>query len=109
MARPVAHHQKKTDADADAGAVIRHLHGLVTYGPADLDVAVAMSAHGYDAVKWAEGQGMLAELVTSDKPMEPTLSAATVWCSEAVIAARQALRARPELLTKLGLAELRSS
>ena len=105
MAGPVAHRQKK----ADAGAVIRHLHGLVTYGPADLDVAVAMSAHGYDAVKWAEGQGMLAELVSSDRPMDTTLSAATVWYREAATAARQALRARPELLTKLGLAEVRSA
>ena len=105
MAVPVAHHQKIEDA----GAVIHHLHGLVTYGPTDLDVAAAMSTHGYDAVKWAEGQGMLAELVSADRPMDTTLSAATVWYREAANAARQALRARPELLTKLGLAELGSA
>ncbi len=105
MAARVAHHQKLEDA----GAVIFHLHGLVTYGPADLDVAAAMSIHGYDAVKWAEGQGMLAELVSTERPLDATLSAATVWYREAATAARQALHARPELLTKLGLADVGSA
>ena len=53
--------------------MIRRLHGLVTYGPWDLDIASAMSAYGYDEVKWAEGQGMLAELVTCDTPTATTL------------------------------------
>lgn len=89
--------------NAGASAVIRHLHGLVTYGPGDLDIASAMSAHGYDAVKWAEGQGMLAELVTSEPPAATTLAAALHWYDEAAAAARRALAAQPQLLAKLGL------
>jgi len=84
--------------------VILLLHGLVTYGPGDLDIASAMSTHGYDAVKWAEGQGMLAELVSNDGPLETTMAAAAEWYDEAASAARQALAAEPRLLAKLGLA-----
>lgn len=101
MATKVAHRQETVHAHT----VIRHLHGLVTYGPGDLDIASAMSAYGYDAVKWAEGQGILAELVNSEEPLTSSLTAATVWCREATRAAQQALCARPQLLAKLGLAE----
>jgi hypothetical protein len=85
------------------GTIIRHLHGLVTYGPWDLDIASAMSAFGYDEVKWAEGQGMLAELVSSDVPARTTLAAAISWYDEAARAARHALAAQPQSLMKLGL------
>jgi hypothetical protein len=88
---------------AGAGTIIRHLHGLVTYGPWDLDIASAMSAFGYDEVKWAEGQGMLAELVSSDVPARTTLAAAIGWYDEAARAARRALATQPQLLAKLGL------
>jgi hypothetical protein len=84
--------------------VIRLMHGLVTYGPGDLEIASAMSTQGYDAVKWAEGQGMLAELVSSEPPHETTVTAAARWYDEAASAARQALAAEPTLLAKLGLA-----
>jgi hypothetical protein len=87
-----------------AETVIQCLHGLVTYGPWDLDVAWAMSAHGYDEAKWAEGQGMLAELVNSDRPARSTLAAAVAWYEEASNTARRALAAQPQLLAKLGLA-----
>ena len=100
MDRPLTQHQP----EAGARAVVQHLHGLVTYGPWDLDIANAMSGQGYDEVKWAEGQGMLAELVTSDTPAAHTLAAAATWCEEAVSAARNALAAQPHLLAKLGLA-----
>jgi hypothetical protein len=83
--------------------VIRHLHGLVTHGPWDLDIASAMSRYGYDAVKWTEGQGMLAELVDSDVPAETTLTAAIDWYNEAALAAQDALATQPGLLAKLGL------
>jgi alpha-beta hydrolase superfamily lysophospholipase len=85
-------------------SVILLLHGLVTYGPSDLDIASAMSAQGYDAVKWAEGQGVLAELVSSEAPADTTLAAATNWYVEAADAARQALSTKPQLLAKLGIA-----
>jgi hypothetical protein len=88
----------------DAAAVVRRLHGLVTCGPWDLDVASAMSAYGYDAVKWAEGQGMLAELVSCKVPAASMLTAAVAWYEEAAGAAQRALAAQPELLAKLGLA-----
>jgi hypothetical protein len=90
-------------SEARVATTIRHLHGLVTYGPGDLAIADAMSAKGYDAVKWAEGQSMLAELVSSDVPAESTLAAASAWYDEAQHAARQALAAEPRLLAKLGL------
>jgi hypothetical protein len=86
------------------GAVVRQMHDLVTYGPWDLDVASAMSAQGYDEVKWAEGQGMLAELITSEVPPGSTLAAALAWYEEASGAAHRALAAQPRLLSKLGLA-----
>lgn len=90
--------------DGDAATVVRRLHGLVTCGPWDLDVASAMSAYGYDAVKWAEGQGMLAELVSCTVPATSTLTAAAAWYEEAAGAAQRALATQPELLAKLGLA-----
>ncbi|MFC2030124.1 hypothetical protein ACFLWA_05280 [Chloroflexota bacterium] len=101
MAQPVSLAQNQPDASA----VIRHLHGLVIYGPGDLDIASAMSAYGYDAVKWAEGQSMLAELVSSEAPMRTSLTPALSWYDEAVHAARDALAAKPQLLAKLGLVE----
>jgi hypothetical protein len=85
------------------GAVVRQMYDLVTYGPWDLDVASAMSAHGYDEVKWAEGQGMLAELIASEAPPHSTLAAALTWYEEAAGAARRVLSAQPQLLGKLGL------
>jgi hypothetical protein len=88
---------------AGVSRVIRLLHGLVTYGPGDLEIASAMSGQGYDAVKWAEGQGMLAELVSSDLPVETTVTAAAEWYDEAASAARHALATEPRLLAKLGL------
>jgi hypothetical protein len=87
-----------------AEMVIRHLHGLVTHGPWDLDIASAMSVHGYDAVKWTEGQGMLAELVDSDVPTASTLTAAIDWYNEAALVAQDVLATRPGLLAKFGLA-----
>lgn len=85
-------------------AVARQLHDLVTYGPWDLDVAAAMSTHGYDEVKWAEGQSMVAELISLDEPTGSTIRAAEIWYQEAACAARRALAAQPYLLGKLGLA-----
>jgi hypothetical protein len=84
--------------------LVHRLHGLVTYGPGNLDIAWAMAAHGYDAVKWAEGQCMLAELVSGEAPARPTLAAARAWYDDAARAARRALAAQPQLLAKLGLA-----
>jgi hypothetical protein len=81
------------------------MHGLVTYGPRDLHIAAAMSAHGYDAVKWAEGQCMLAELVSSDSPPSSSLTKAVEWYKEASATARSSLATEPQLLAKLGLAE----
>jgi hypothetical protein len=101
----MAHHKENRGADA----MIRRLHGLVTYGPWDLDIASAMSAYGYDEVKWAEGQGMLAELVTCDTPTATTLDAAAGWYDEAAITARHALATHPRLLAKLGLNETDST
>ena len=83
--------------------MVRRLHGLVTYGPWDLDIASAMSAYGYDEVKWAEGQGVLAELVSCDAPTGTTLDTAAAWYDEAAITARHALATHPRLLAKLGL------
>jgi len=85
------------------GGFVRRLGGLVTNGPRDLEIALAMSAHGFDAVKWAEGQGMLAELVSFEIPASGTLMAAATWYDEASEAARQALGRKPQLLAKLGL------
>jgi hypothetical protein len=100
MAAHVAQREKDPDA------VLLHLHKLVTRGPRDLDIASAMSAYGYDAAKWAEGQGVLAELVTSDLRSEASLAVAMDWCQEATSVARDALAARPWLLSKLGVAKV---
>lgn len=99
MGEQLAFHHKGTTARA----IVRQLHNLVTYGPWDLDVAAAMSTHGYDEVKWAEGQGMLAELVSSDEPTTHALTAARHWYQEAATTACQALGTQPHLLAKLGL------
>jgi hypothetical protein len=88
-----------------SSTVVHQLHGLVTYGPWDLAISSAMAPYGYDAVKWAEGQCMLAELVSFDAPPNRILSAATAWYEEASNVARRALASQPQLLTKLGLAE----
>jgi hypothetical protein len=87
----------------DVGSVIRALHGLVTNGPGDLEIAWAMSAQGYDAVKWAEGQGMLAELVSCDLPVADHVAQAIGWYKAAATAAERALSMQPHLLAKLGL------
>ena len=91
---------------SDVNVLVHHLHGLVVYGPGDLEIAHTLSAYGYDAVKWAEGQGMLAELVTCDAPGERRLDAARQWYREAAKTARQALAAQPGLLAKLELCEV---
>lgn len=96
-------------ANGCAAAIVQHLHGLVTYGPWDLDVASAMSAYGYDAAKWAEGQGMLAELVSSEALATSTVEAALAWYEEAATIAQRALVAQPGLLAKLGLNSAASS
>lgn len=94
---------------SDVTQVVQRLHGLVTYGPGDLEIAYTMSAMGYDAVKWAEGQGLLAELVTCAAPSGECMGAAMTWYQEAASAAQRALSARPGLLAKLGLEELRAA
>lgn len=93
------------EGDVKANAVVRQMHNLVTYGPWNLEVASAMSAHGYDEVKWAEGQAMLAELISCESPGRGTLSAAQGWYKEASATARDVLATRPLLLAKLGLVE----
>jgi hypothetical protein len=92
------------EGSAMAYAVVRQMHNLVTCGPWDLDVAFAMSRYGYDEVKWAEGQGVLAELVSSESPARATMAAAMVWYEEASGAARRALAGQPQVLARLGLA-----
>ena len=72
MAGKVAHRRKKEDANT----IIQHLHQLVTYGPWDLDIAHAMARYGYDEVKWAEGEVVLAELVSGGRLAEGRLAAA---------------------------------
>lgn len=89
---------------AEPGVVVRNLHELVTRGPWDLEIAAAMFAHGYDEAKWAEGQGMLAELLTNEPPAQTSLSAAIRWYEEAVVSAQRALAAKPRLLQELGVA-----
>jgi hypothetical protein len=93
-------------AQQDADVVVRRLHTLVTCGPWDLDIAQAMSAYGYDAVKWAEGQGVLAELVSCDLPDKDCLATAIGWYNEAMRTAREALVSAPWLLAKLGVVEV---
>ena len=87
----------------DAGTVVWRLHRLVTYGPWDLDIASAMSRHGYDAVKWAEGESLLAELVNNDQAVVASLTEALEWYMEAARTARRVLAAQPQLLEKLGM------
>ncbi len=100
MAGQVAQHT------TDAGVILQHLHRLVTYGPWDLEIASAMARYGYDAAKWAEGQGVLAELVTCEPVVEACLAMAIKWYDEAATTARHALAARPHLLDKLGVREV---
>ena len=101
MAQKVARYGKKEEA----GAVIQHLGRLVTRGPQDLEIVAAMLAYGYDAVKWAEGQGVLAELLSCDQPQDGVVDSAQSWYREAAVAARDALVTKPQLLAKLGVAE----
>ena len=89
-----------------ASPVVRQMHDLVTNGPWDLDVASAMSRYGYDEAKWAEGQGVLAELVSSESPARATVAAALTWYEEAAGAARRALAGQPQALARLRLAPL---
>jgi hypothetical protein len=95
----VAHWEDRADVDV----VVRHLHELVICGPGDLEISAAMSAHGYDAVKWAEGQSMLAELVSGEALTERGMARAIGWYEEAAEAARRALASEPRLLAKLGM------
>lgn len=88
---------------AGAGPLIQDLHELVVRGPRDLRIASALSQQGFDEVKWAEGQSMLAELLTPEGPPVAALDAAAAWYDEAADTARQALAGDPQLLAKLGL------
>ena len=88
---------------ASTGDIVRYLHGLVINGPRDLDIAEAMAPFGYDEVKWAEGQGVLAELVSSEAPLGSHTAAADLWYREAARVARSARASQPGLLAKLGL------
>ena len=99
MATKVAHRKERRDAST----TIRHLHKLVTNGPWDLDIAQAMAVQGYDEVKWAEGQVVLAELISCERPKEHHLAAADNWYEEAATAAQCALDSRPWLLKKIGV------
>ena len=92
-----------------ATAVVRQMHNLVTYGPWDLDAASAMSRYGYDEAKWAEGQGVLAELVSSERPKGATLAAALAWYEEAAGAAQRALAGQPQVLARLGVTAVRTA
>ena len=92
------------EGSGTANAVARQMHNLVTYGPWDLDAASAMSRYGYDEAKWAEGQGVLAELVSSESPARTTMAAALTWYEEAANAARRALAGQPQVLARLGVA-----
>jgi hypothetical protein len=78
---------------------------LVTHGPQDLEIIGAMSAYGYDAAKWAEGQGVLAELLSCDQPLERMVDSAQAWYRDAAVAARDALVTKPQLLAKLGVVD----
>ena len=101
MAQKVAHYGKKEEASA----IIQHLGRLVTRGPQDLEIVGAMSPYGYDAVKWAEGQGVLAELLSCDQPLDRLVDSAQEWYRDAAVVARSALVTKPQLLDKLGVAE----
>jgi len=91
------------EGSAMAGVVVRQMHNLVTYGPRDLHIACAMSLHGYDEAKWAEGQGVLAELVSAESPARATVAAALTWYEEAAGVARSALAGQPRALARLCL------
>jgi hypothetical protein len=101
MDNTVAQYRNKEETSA----FIWHLERLVTRGPRDLDIVWAMSAYGYDAAKWAEGQGMLAELLSYDQPGRRLFATAREWYNEAAAAAQRALVKEPRLLAKLGVAE----
>jgi hypothetical protein len=103
MAQPAPSYRQES-----ARLVVRRMHGMVTYGPWDLDIAWAMAGYGYDAVKWAEGQSLLAELVSSDVPAGSALASAMAWYDEAATTAQQVLAAQPHLLAKLGLSKTAS-
>jgi hypothetical protein len=102
MASPVAHRDQEKDVDL----VIRHLHRIVLHGPWDLEIAAAMARYGYDAVKWAEGESVLAALVSREGPRDYHLISARQWYDEASAAARSALVTAPQLLAKLGITEV---
>ena len=99
MATKVAHRNERRDAST----IIQHLHKLVTNGPWDLDIAQAMAVQGYDEVKWAEGQVVLAELISCDRLIDQDLAAAAKWYEEAAKAAQRALDTQPGLLNKIGV------
>jgi len=101
MVRSVA----RRDPDSDADRVIRHLDRFVRHGPWDLEIAAAMSRQGYDAVKWAEGESVLAALVSCERPTDQHLISAMQWYEEAARAAQSALVSAPQLLAKLGITE----
>lgn len=103
MAGQVAQEIQKEETNT----VIQHLHRLVTRGPWDLEIAYALSGYGYDAVKWAEGETVLAELVSCDRPRTSHLASAMQWYDEAAKAARRALAHQPNLLEKLGVLEVK--
>lgn len=105
MAGQVAQETKREDANT----VIQHLHRLVVHGPRDLEIAYALSGYGYDAVKWAEGETVLAELVSCDQPKQIHLATAMQWYDEAAMAAQRALRSQPHLLEKLGVLEVKAA
>jgi hypothetical protein len=86
--------------------MILYLDKFVRHGPRDLDIAAAMSQHGYDAVKWAEGECVLAALVSCERPRDRHLVSAMQWYDEASRAARSALVGTPQLLAKLGVTEV---
>lgn len=103
MAGQVAQEIQKEETNT----VIQHLHRLVTLGPWDLEIAYALSGYGYDAVKWAEGETVLAELVSCDRPRTSHLATAMQWYEEAAKAAQRALVSQPRLLEKLGVLEIK--
>jgi hypothetical protein len=94
----------RPSAPDGAQLLIHRLHHLVIDGPRDLEIASAMAAYGYDAVKWAEGQALLAELVAAAEASPDCLDSACGWYYAAADTARDALAARPLLLSKVGLA-----
>lgn len=86
-------------------AMVRHLHHLVVDGLRDREAVRAMTIHGYDEIRWAEGQQLLAELVHSEPYDLSVLSRARGWYEETCRAAREALGDAPLLLARLGLRE----